>query len=70
MTVIGFAASGDSDVLARLLTNRMSTDLKQPLVIEPRVGGGGTVAMKYVGQTNPDGYTMFFCSGTAGRCGS
>src|SRR5690349_2719051 len=49
-TVIGFAAGGNSDVLARLLTSRMTEELKQAFVIEPRVGGGGVVAMRSVGQ--------------------
>lgn len=61
-TVIGFAAGGNSDVLARLLTTRMAEQLKQSFVIEPRVGGGGTVAMRSVGQAEPDGYTMFFAA--------
>jgi tripartite-type tricarboxylate transporter receptor subunit TctC len=61
-TVIGFAAGGNSDVLARLLTTRMTEQLKQPFVIEPRVGGGGVVAMRSVAQADPDGYTMFFAA--------
>ncbi len=61
-TVIGFAAGGNSDVLARLLTHRMAEQLKQPFIIEPRVGGGGVVAMRSVGQAEPDGYTIFFAA--------
>jgi len=60
--VTGYAAGGNSDVLARLLTNRMAEQLKQPFVIESRVGGGGAVAMRSVGQANPDGYTLFFAA--------
>src|SRR5262249_21155575 len=55
-------AGGNSDVLARLLTNRMAEQLKQPFVIEPKVGAGGAVAMKYIGQAEPDGYTIFFAA--------
>jgi tripartite-type tricarboxylate transporter receptor subunit TctC len=61
-TVIGFAAGGNSDVLARLLTHRMAEQLKQPFIVEPRVGGGGVVAMRSVGQAAPDGYTIFFAA--------
>ncbi len=61
-TVIGFAAGGNSDVLARLLTTHMAEQLKQAFVIEPRVGGGGVVAMRSVGQAEPDGYTLFFAA--------
>jgi tripartite-type tricarboxylate transporter receptor subunit TctC len=60
--VTGYAAGGNSDVLARLLTNRMQDQLKQPFVIESRVGGGGAVAMRSVGQASPDGYTLFFAA--------
>lgn len=61
-TVIGYAAGGNSDVLARLLTHHMAEQLKQPFIIEPRVGGGGVVAMRSVGQAEPDGYTIFFAA--------
>jgi len=61
-TVTGFAAGGNSDVLARLLTNRMAEQLKQPFVVESRVGASGAVAMRYVGQSPPDGYTLFFAA--------
>ncbi len=61
-TVIGYAVGGNSDVLARLLTTRMSEQLKQAFVIEPRVGGGGIVAMRSVGRAEPDGYTIFFAA--------
>jgi tripartite-type tricarboxylate transporter receptor subunit TctC len=60
--VIGFAAGGNSDVLARLLTGRMAEQLHQPFVIEPRVGGGGVVAMRSLTQAAPDGYTLFFAA--------
>jgi tripartite-type tricarboxylate transporter receptor subunit TctC len=60
--VIGFGLGGNSDVLARLLTHRMTEQLKQPFVIESRVGGGGAVAMRSVGQAGPDGYTLFFAA--------
>src|SRR4051812_10336902 len=60
--VIGFAAGGNSDVLARLLTGRMTEKLHQPFVIEPRIGGGGVVAMRSIAQAEPDGYTLFFAA--------
>jgi tripartite-type tricarboxylate transporter receptor subunit TctC len=60
--VIGFAAGGNSDVLARLLIGRMTEKLHQPFVVEPRVGGAGLVAMRSVAQAEPDGYTVFFAA--------
>lgn len=60
--VIGFGPGGNSDVLARLLSNRMAEHLRQPFVVESRAGGGGAVAMRAVGQAEPDGYTLFFAA--------
>jgi tripartite-type tricarboxylate transporter receptor subunit TctC len=61
-TVIGFAVGGNSDALARLLTQRMTAQLKQPFVVDARVGAGGAIAMRSVGQAEPDGYTVFFAA--------
>jgi tripartite-type tricarboxylate transporter receptor subunit TctC len=61
-TVIGFAVGGNSDALARLLTQRMTAQLKQPFVVDARVGAGGAIAMRSVGQAEPDGYTIFFAA--------
>lgn len=61
-TVVGYAAGGNSDVLARLLTTRMAEQLRQPFIVEPRVGGGGIVALRSVAQAEPDGYTIMFAA--------
>ena len=56
--VVPFAAGGPTDVVARSLGQAMSRSLGQPVVIENRLGAGGTVAAGYVAKAAPDGYTI------------
>jgi tripartite-type tricarboxylate transporter receptor subunit TctC len=58
--VVGFAAGGPNDTIARFLGQYLSDQLGQPVVIEDRVGAGGNVAMEYVLAAPPDGYTIGF----------
>jgi tripartite-type tricarboxylate transporter receptor subunit TctC len=63
--VIGFAPGGPSDVMARLLTRKMEEILKQPLIIENRVGGGGGIAATAVARATPDGHTLLLATGSS-----
>jgi len=56
--IVPFAAGGSSDVNARLIAERMSQQLGQPIVIENIGGAGGAVALARVAQAAPDGYTI------------
>ena len=56
--VVPFAAGGPTDTVARTLGNSMSKALGQPVVIENKLGAGGTIAVNYVAKANPDGYTI------------
>lgn len=56
--VVPFAAGGPTDVLARTVGAAMSKDLGQTVVIENRLGAGGTVAVSAVAKAKPDGYTL------------
>jgi tripartite-type tricarboxylate transporter receptor subunit TctC len=49
---------GGPDIVARLLSHRLSEALGQPIVIENRVGGNGAVAGEAVVKSSPDGYTL------------
>jgi tripartite-type tricarboxylate transporter receptor subunit TctC len=56
--VLTFPPAGVTDVLARLVAERLSASLKQPFVVEPRGGGGGNVGADLVAKARPDGYTF------------
>jgi tripartite-type tricarboxylate transporter receptor subunit TctC len=57
--VVPFAAGGPTDVVARTLGASMSKTLGQTVVVENKLGAGGTVAAAYASKAAPDGYTFF-----------
>jgi tripartite-type tricarboxylate transporter receptor subunit TctC len=56
--VVPFAAGGPTDVLARVLGQRMSQSLGQSIMIENVTGAGGTLGATRVAKAAPDGYTL------------
>lgn len=56
--IVAFAAGGNADINARLISAALSQRLGQQFVVENRPSGGGTVAFETVAQTQPDGYTL------------
>lgn len=56
--IVGFPAGGESDILARLMGQRLSERLGQPFIIENRPGAGGTIATESVVRAAPDGHTL------------
>jgi tripartite-type tricarboxylate transporter receptor subunit TctC len=56
--VVPFAPGGSTSIVARIVGEKMSEILGQQIVIENRPGAGGTVGMRGVARTTPDGYTI------------
>ena len=56
--VVGFAAGGGNDIIARIFGQKLSESLGQPVIIENRPGGGAIVATEHVARSNPDGYML------------
>jgi tripartite-type tricarboxylate transporter receptor subunit TctC len=56
--VVGFPPGGGTDVVARIITPKLSELLGQPVVIENRPGATGTMAAGQVAKSPPDGYTI------------
>ena len=61
--IVPFAAGGGTDFLARLITERLSTALGQPVIIENRPGAAGALGSEHVARSKPDGYTLLFTPG-------
>lgn len=60
--VVGFAAGGPTDVIARLLAQYMTRSMGQSVLVENKTGANALIATEMVAQANPDGYTLLFNS--------
>jgi tripartite-type tricarboxylate transporter receptor subunit TctC len=56
--IVGFAAGGGNDIIARVFGQKLSESLGQPVIVENKPGGGAIVATEYVAKSQPDGYTL------------
>src|SRR5712671_703786 len=56
--VVPIAAGGGMDTIGRTLAERLQERLKQPVVVENRVGAGGVMGVDYVAKAAPDGRTL------------
>lgn len=63
--VVGFPPGGSSDTVARVVGERLSASLGQPVVVENRPGAGGVTASDFVARAPKDGYTLLLA--TAGH---
>jgi tripartite-type tricarboxylate transporter receptor subunit TctC len=63
--VVAFAAGGPLDFVSRLIAEKMSASLKEPVIIDNRGGAGGNIGGAVVAKAPPDGYTLLITLNTA-----
>ena len=56
--IVPFPAGGGVDTMARILANKLTDVVKQPILVEHKPGAGGNVGSDFVAKSQPDGYTM------------
>jgi tripartite-type tricarboxylate transporter receptor subunit TctC len=56
--VVAFPPAGATDILARIVAQRLSESFKQPVVVDNRPGAGGTIGSRLVADAPADGYTI------------
>ena len=62
--VVPFSASGGSDLVARVLGKHFTDAMGQPVIVDNRPGGGGTIGVDIVAHAPADGYTVVFTTAT------
>lgn len=60
--LVGFPAGGPTDILARLIGEKLSAQFGQPVVVENRPGAAGNIAADVVTKSPPDGHTLLYAS--------
>ena len=59
---VGFAPGGGTDTAARIIAQKLSENIGQPVVVENRAGAGGNIAAQHIATASPDGYTIHLTS--------
>jgi tripartite-type tricarboxylate transporter receptor subunit TctC len=58
--IVGFAPGGATDIMARVLGQKLTEAFGQQMIVDNRAGGGGVIAATMAKEAPPDGYTIFF----------
>ena len=58
--IVPSPAGGQTDVMARLMAQKMQQSLGQSVIIENRAGAGGALGARTAAAAEPDGYTLFY----------
>ena len=62
--VVSFAAGSGTDSVARIVAQKLSERVKQPVIVENKAGASGQIAAEYVKNAKPDGYTLWMTTNT------
>lgn len=62
--VVAYPAGGDTDAVARLLGEKLTTRLGQPIIIDNKPGASGIIGTSHVNKSAPDGYTLLMAPST------
>jgi tripartite-type tricarboxylate transporter receptor subunit TctC len=62
--VVPFPAGGPTDVVTRVISEKLGEALGQPVVVENKPGASGTIGSQYVAKSEPDGYTLLMATGS------
>lgn len=58
--IVPTSTGGGNDTMARIIAQKLSGRLKQPVIVDNRAGGNGSIASEQVAKASPDGYTILF----------
>ena len=58
--VVPFVPGGSTDLIARIMAQKLEEPLGQQVIVENRPGAGGNIGLDYVAKSQPDGYTLIF----------
>ena len=62
--LVGFAPGGGSDILGRMIAQKLNESWGYPVITDNRPGAGGTIAVDIAARSAPDGYTLLIMSGS------
>ena len=67
--IVPFPAGGPTDVMTRVLSDKLAQALGQPVVVENKPGAGGSIGADLVAKSAPDGYTLLMATGSTHSVG-